>query len=469
MKVRGLLSVFSRCPMCFLVVGMALSGVVLANALPCSAQTVITVLYSFKGKPSSAGPDGVTPAQGRDGSLFGNTVAGGATDDGTVFRLATGGGYRLLYSFVEKIDDPEGGLTLGIDGNYYGTTLQGGKRKLGTLYKVTPDGTYTLLQEFRGGTGGAYPLVPPIQASDGNFYGTTSGSGGASTIYRYRTNGTFATIFVPTTAEGQLIHTGLVQGADGNLYGTADSSSVNTCGTIFKLGLNGVLLFNYVFPGTPGGCGPTGTLVQGTDGNFYGVTTARGSADLGSIFKLDQSGNVTILYSFQASGGETPVSGLAEGTDGDLYGTTIAGGASGLGTLFTITTAGTFTVLADLTSETQFPYGTPLQHTSGLFYGTSFNGGESGNGAVFSFDVGLGPFVTFVLPVGKVGRAAQILGQGFTGTTSVTFNGVPAISLTVGSDTFLTAIVPPGATTGPVVVTTPTVTLTSNKNFQILP
>jgi uncharacterized repeat protein (TIGR03803 family) len=466
MKVQYLFSVLCERTMYFLAVGVLLSGLGLVGTPPCSAQTVITELYSFKGKPSSSGPDGVMLAQGRDGSLFGTTVVGGSSNDGTVFRLTTTGGFKLLYSFVDTDDDPTGGLTLGLDGNYYGTTYKGGSAKLGTLYKITPSGAYSQLGNF-GGTNGAYPYVPPIQASDGNFYGTTSGSDGAATIYRYKPAGKFFTIFAPTAAEGQYIDTGLVQGSDGNLYGTADASSANACGTIFELTLNGTLLSNYVFPGTPGGCVPTGTLIQATDGNFYGVTTMGGSANLGSVFKLDQGGNVTTLYSFQAASGYNPVfAGLTEGTDGNLYGTTTAGGTSGFGTLFTITTAGTYTVLANFTSETQFPYGALLQDTNGLFYGTSSSGGQFDAGSVYSFDVGLAPFVTFVLPVGKVGLSAEILGQGFSGTTAITFNGVPATSFKVGSDTFLTAIVPGGAATGPVVVTTPTGILTSDKNFQ---
>ncbi len=469
MKLRGLNPISFKRTMYFLAASAVLSGLLMAGAIPASAQTVITVLYSFRGKPLSAAAVDVTPAQGRDGSLFGNTAAGGATNDGTVFRLATTGKYKLLYSFADKNDDPTGGLTLGTDGYYYGITGNGGEHKLGTLYKISPGGTYTLLEEFRGGANGAYPGAPPTQASDGNYYGTTSGINGASTVYRYKPNGRFFTIFALTAAEGQYIHAQPVQGTDGNLYGTAYSSTVNACGTIFELTLKGSLLFNYVFPGAPGGCTPSGTLIEASDGNFYGVTQTGGSANLGSIFKLDQSGNVTILYSFQGPEGQGPEGGLAQGTDGNLYGTTTAGGSSGLGTLFSITTSGAFTLLASLTSETQLPYAAILQDTSGLFYGTSYNGGATGNGAVFSFDMGLAPFVAFVLPAGKVGRAAQILGQGFTGTTSVTFNGVPAATFTAVSDTFLTAIVPPGATTGPVVVSTPTATLTSNKNFQVLP
>jgi hypothetical protein len=103
-----------------------------------------------------------------------------------------------------------------------------------------------------------------------------------------------------------------------------------------------------------------------------------------------------------------------------------------------------------------------------LFYGAAPNGGEFGYGTIYSLNVGLGPFVAFVLPVGKVGQSAQILGQGLTGTTSVTFNGVPATSFKVVKDTYMTAVVPSGATTGKVVVTTPGGALTSNVNFRII-
>jgi hypothetical protein len=102
-----------------------------------------------------------------------------------------------------------------------------------------------------------------------------------------------------------------------------------------------------------------------------------------------------------------------------------------------------------------------------MLYGTTELGGIDSNGTVFSSSLGLRPFITFVQATGKVGKAAQILGQGFTGTTSVTFNGVEAASFTVVSDTYLTAVVPQAASTGPVVVTTPTANLTSNVSFRI--
>ncbi len=102
-----------------------------------------------------------------------------------------------------------------------------------------------------------------------------------------------------------------------------------------------------------------------------------------------------------------------------------------------------------------------------MLYGTAIQGGHFGFGTVYRLDMGLAPFVALVRYGGKVGSTAQILGQGLTGTTSVTFNGVASNNVRVFSDTLLTAVVPFGATTGPVVVTTPSSALTSNKNFAV--
>ena len=119
-----------------------------------------------------------------------------------------------------------------------------------------------------------------------------------------------------------------------------------------------------------------------------------------------------------------------------------------------------------------------MQHTNGKLYGVTNLGGTSNNcdilstpgcGTLFSLDVGLGPFVKFVVPNGKVGSVIQILGTGLTSATAVTFNGVPASSFKVISDAFMTATFPAGATTGRVRVTTPIGTLTSNVKFKVLP
>lgn len=165
-----------------------------------------------------------------------------------------------------------------------------------------------------------------------------------------------------------------------------------------------------------------------------------------------------------------------QGTDGLFYGTTSAGGDlacnapyNGCGTVFSITSAGAMTTLHifELTDGLA-PTGGLLQATNGAFYGTTDQGGTYDDGTVFSLDMGLGPFVAFVHAAGRVGKTGGILGQGFTGTTSVSLNGTPA-SFTVVSDTFIRATVPAGATTGYVTVTTPTGVLISNVPFYVLP
>jgi uncharacterized repeat protein (TIGR03803 family) len=172
---------------------------------------------------------------------------------------------------------------------------------------------------------------------------------------------------------------------------------------------------------------------------------------------------------------------LVQATDGKLYGTTFFGGGVGYGQIFSITTSGTFTTLHSFPGsdgvDGQNPFGL-MQHTNGKLYGVTNQGGTSticedfgaiGCGMVFSLDVGLRPFVKFVVPNGEVGSVIQILGTGLTGATAVSFNGVPASSFKVISDALMTATVPAGATTGRVKVTAPTGVLTSNVKFKVLP
>ena len=151
--------------------------------------------------------------------------------------------------------------------------------------------------------------------------------------------------------------------------------------------------------------------------------------------------------------------------------------APGCGTIFQITPAGVLTTLHSFDgTDGDFPAGGLFQATNGILYGTTASGGkytsddcyEETCGTLFSLDMGLSPFVAFVVPAGKVGQTGGILGQGFIGTTSVMLNGVPA-NFKVVSDTYLTATVPAGATTGYVTVTTPSGTLTSNVPFRVIP
>lgn len=441
---------------------------------PSSAQTV-TDLYSFTGRNSSVEPSNVTPTQGRDGSLFGTTE----TPNGTIFKVATTGTFRQLDVFSSATgDEPNGGVTLASNGNFYGTTSLGGSSNYGALFKVTPTGSYSVLHEFAGGTDGALPASPPIQASDGNLYGTTYGNTTtSSTIYKYApASGGYSTIYQFNSAVGSGVIASLTQASNGKLYGTAYAGGANNCGSIFELTTSGTLLWSYSFPCAPGGANPVGPLLQAADGNFYGTASAGGSTGHGAgvVFKLDQSSTVSVLYNFVGFNqgvvdGASPFGGLVQGTDGNLYGTTLSGGSGAAGTLFQITTGGNYKLLYSFTNPIgSEPRAALLQDTNGLFYGTASGGGKFRFGSVFSLNMGLGPFVTFVRPSGTAGGTAQILGEALTGATSVTFNGIPATSFKVVADTYMTAVVPSGATTGPVVVTTLGGPLTSNKKFQII-
>jgi uncharacterized repeat protein (TIGR03803 family) len=295
---------------------------------------------------------------------------------------------------------------------------------------------------------------------------------------------------------------GLVQATNGDFYGTTEYGGANqNTGTLFKITPSGTLTTLYSFcaqSGCTDGNGPNAGLVQATNGNFYGTTVNGGanSAITGTLFKITPSGTLTTLYSFCAQSGCTdgsyPIAALIQATNGDFYGTTSSrpGATFGGGTVFKITPSGTLTTLYSFCApksgctDGSYPIAALVQATDGNFYGTTQKGGNAltlpvirlaasspakvlgGLGTVFSLSDGLAPFAGLEPRFGKVGTVVRILGQGFTGSTSVTFNGTAAV-FTVVSDTYIKTSVPTGATTGKVVVVTPTGTLSSGGNFRV--
>ena len=448
-------------------------------------QTVTTVL-------NFTGNNGMWPTgpwtQGRDGRLYGTTSYGG-------FRNGAPGPPAAFVRFdhstqnltiYHRFNDFEGqnvsgGVTLGSDNYFYGTTSSAGD--CGLLYRITVNGTYTVLHNFSGGSDGCGPMGPPIEATDGNFYGTTS-----AVIYKLTRNGDFSVIHIFDPSASLYWGPSLMQGSDGKLYvNTGWGGGTGTglgggagCGSLLKVSLYGALQASYSFPCAPGGETPNaGALAQASDGNFYGATLIGGSSGVGNLYQLTPAFGVTSLYSFGTNQyeGAGPNGSLVQGTDGILYGATSGSFNApygGSGTLFQWSFSTGFRQLYGFPEITDYNYNKIvsvgaglMQHTSGLFYGSTTTGGSVYRGSIFSLDMGLGPFVALVRPHGKVGSNAQILGQGLTGTSSVTFNGIAATSFNVVSDTYMTAVVPSGATTGPIVVTTPTHTLTSNRNFTV--
>jgi len=451
----------------------AICALCLAGALFASGQT-FTSLLDFDG---AKGADPFGMVQDRQGNLIGTTSAGGRGDCGGIFRLTPTGTLPVWLGFdCTQLARPAAGVTLGIDGSLYGTTNEGGQGNLGTVFRVNPKSGLTVLYRFDG-TQGTSPAAALTLGADENFYGTTQTGGSHGTAFKITPLGALETLFDFDLASGQYPVVPLVQGSDLDFFGTTTVGGPNNgCGTIFRMTPTGTLSVLYTFVCNDGQR-PQVSLAFGSDGNLYGTDPGGQGNVLGTIFRLSKSGQFTTLYTFDGgANGSYPVGTLVQGTDGNFYGVTGGGGASNDGTIFQMTPSGALTTLHSFSgADGVSPNAGLVQHTNGKFYGTTFNGGDlsiclhRGCGTVFSLDMGLGPFITFVLPFGRVGSGVQILGTGLTGATAITFNGVLASTFNVSSDTFMEAIVPPGATTGPVQLITPGGTLTSNVNFIVGP
>jgi uncharacterized repeat protein (TIGR03803 family) len=436
--------------------------------------------------------------QGADGNLYGTTTEGGHSRHGNAFSLTPSGQLTAQHDFCMLVgcadgDDPIDSLTLAGNAKFYGTTSSGGAlgpTGCGTVFEGTASGTVATLYSFEG-PDGCNPSGL-VQAANGNFYGTTSNGGlnGGGVVFEISASGTFTTLYnfcsLPNCVDGAVPFASLIQGTDGNLYGTTVAGGANQnakycngCGTVFKITAAGKLTTMHSFcslANCTDGIGPYGSLVQATDGNFYGTTSAGGKHDRGTIFRIIPNGTLAGLYHFctlpACADGRSPQSSLIQASDGNFYGTTQLGGDSGYGTAFEITPAGALTVLHNFCpancADGSYAYGSLLQATDGKFYGTTSQGGTGNYGTVFSLDTGLAPFVSFIRNPAKIGQQFGILGYGLSGTSSVVFNGTSA-NFTAKSDTLLIATVPAGATTGYVTVTTPSDALTSNVPFRVIP
>jgi uncharacterized repeat protein (TIGR03803 family) len=474
-----------------------------ATAIASRAQTLTTLAnfdYSNGNQPGS-----MALIEGTDGNFYGTTYSGGANGTGTVFKVTPGGELTTLYSFCAQMSCPDGkspsnGLVQATNGNFYGTASGGGAYNDGTVFEITPDGALTTLHSFNG-VDGANPVGALMQANNGNFYATTY-SGGASvacpngpgcgTVFEITAEGELTTLHSFNGADGQFPSSGVIQATDGNFYGTTQYGGGNICyqgppglgsnqgcGTVFKLNNTGQLITLHSFDSTDGWL-PGGGLVQATDGNFYGTTAWGGASNFGTVFKITPGGELTTLHSFDLTDGSMPFISMVQANDGNLYGTTTGGGPNavpgtmngGDGTVFEITAAGELTTLHAFDgTDGASVYGGLLQATNGEFYGTTTLGGTGPNcgggcGTVFSLSVGLDPFVRTEPTSGEAGAAVLILGTDLTGATKVSFNGVAA-AFTVVSNSEIRTTVPAGATSGKVEVATPHGMLSSNVPFEV--
>jgi uncharacterized repeat protein (TIGR03803 family) len=458
-----------------------------ATAIATSAQTV-TILHNFDQTDDGSQPEFMSLIQGTDGNLYGTTSAGAANAGGTVFKITLGGTLTTLHSFCAQSfcadgQEPLAGLVQASDGNFYGTTYYGGADANGEIFKITPAGTLTTFYSFCAINlcgDGTNPHGALIQGTDGNLYRTTQqgGTHGDGTVFKITLGGQLTTLYSfcsqALCADGSIPDAGLVQGSDGNFYGTTERGGPGD-GSIFKITPSGVLTNLYSFciqSGCPDGGQPLAPLAKGTDGNFYGTTEIGGANNGGTVFKMTRAGVLTTLHNFAYStDGSTLYAPVVQGNDGNFYGVTNnGGGGNSVGTAYKITPTGTLTTLYNFCSlsncsDGASPEGGLVQDTNGTFYGTT-NSGGIGWGTVFSLATGLHAFVETRPTSGKVGTPVIILGNGLTGATSVTFNGTAA-TFTVVSSTEIKTKVPTGATSGKVKVVTSRRTLVSNVAFNV--
>jgi uncharacterized repeat protein (TIGR03803 family) len=381
-----------------------------AASTPLFAQT-FTVLYSFTG-----GADGGNPSEGlvldSEGNLYGTTSSGGTgecTQDalqgcGTVFKVTAQGTETVLHSFQGSPDGeyPWGGLTLDNKGDLFGTTVNGGLG-FGILFALDKSGTEHILHRFTGKTDGANPSASLTVDRAGNLYGTTQAGGdsscgirgeGCGTLFRLFSKGG-ATIhrFAGAPYDGSSPGYGAVQidGA-GNLYGTTGEGGTANYGTIYKVDQNGKYSVLYSFSGRSDGCEPLGRLAIDENGNLYGAASVCGDFNKGTIFKLDTTGALTVLYAFSGgiSDGNEPFGGVTRDRSGNLYGTTLFGGGcdlvlGGCGTVFKFSPNGSMTILHSFTGypDGASPWDDVILDAAGNLYGTTSTYGSGVAGTVW--------------------------------------------------------------------------------------
>jgi uncharacterized repeat protein (TIGR03803 family) len=396
------------------------------GVIAAPAQTLpLTTVVNFNGANGQY-PNGYL-IQGADGNFYGTTVQGGSVTScngvtagcpcapygcGTIFKLTPAGALTTLYNFCSQPGcadgyQPAGNLVQGSDGNFYGVTRGGGIFETfpnplavgGTVFQMTPAGAVTTIYNFCSESPGAcfdgqQPYGGLIQATDGNFYGTTldGGTNGMGTVFRVSTTGTEDTLYSfcsqPNCADGASPAARLLQASDGNFYGTTNLNGANGVGTIFQITPQGVLTTVHTFTWATEGGYSSGELVQAKSGNFYGTTWSGGAHGYGTVFEMNPGGAGAFLFSTiynfcsqsNCADGTNPPAGLIQAIDGNFYSVTFGGGANGgRGTVFRITSRGALTTLHsfDFTDGSQ-PDGTLLEASNGLLYGATAIGGGGG-------------------------------------------------------------------------------------------
>ncbi len=380
------------------------SAKAILNVYPVSVPgSVMSSLYWFTDGADGGVPNGLT--LGVNGILYGTTQAGGSNNDGTVFSITTNGQFQTLVQFDSTNgSNPQAALLQGTDGNFYGTTESGGTNGQGTAFEMNSNGVFATLAAFSNKTS-ISPYTALVQGTNGNFYGATGNGSksGDGDIFEMTPSGSLDVIYSFTGGlDGNEPVGALTQGTDGNFYGLTTAGGAYNYGGVFQVTSDGALTNLYSFTGGADGYNPYGALVQGTDGDLYGVTrrnTIQGVQFDGTIFKVSTNGVLTTLYTLNPlynDDGEYPFAGLIQAADGNFYGTTLYTESNMNGTVFRVTPDGVFTNLAAFNGadDGAEPKATMVQDATGNFYGTTTAGGPYGKGSIFRLTITSAPQIT---------------------------------------------------------------------------
>lgn len=322
--------------------------------------------------------------------------------------------YTVLYSFKGGADggSPYSGLILDASGNLYGTTEVSGILKdcgafrgCGVVYKVDPSGKETVLHRFKGNADGRQPEWGNLFLDKaGNFWDTTVYGGipgdiGLGTVYMISPTGKEKIMhrFAGGPNDGEEPQTGLIQDASGTFYGTTaagGSGPGGDCGTVFSMNQSGQVTILHSFIVTDG-CQPIGGLVMDAAGDMYGMTSTGGSTGYGTVFRITKTGDVTTLHTFTAEpDGAYPLGILTLDQAGNIYGTTPGGGDpncttahQGCGIVFKIDTSGNEHILHSfLFDDGGMPYAGVILDPAGNLYGSTSGFSTYNWGSLFKLD-----------------------------------------------------------------------------------
>jgi uncharacterized repeat protein (TIGR03803 family) len=285
--------------------------------------------------------------------LYGTTLEGGTYDQGTVFKLDSNGNETVLHNFDGILDGawPYGGVVRDASGNLYGTTYLGGNGGCGVVFKIDALSKETILHRFAGGSDGCHAWARLTRDSLGRFYGTTTYGGphDAGVVYTVDPAGNEKVLYAFTGgADGARPFSSVTRDSDGHLYGTASLGGKYGFGAVYKLNPSGKETVLYSFRNDTDGTGlQAGGVVRDASGNLYGTSDGGGRGGYGVAYKLDASGNFTVLHAFTGGRDGGWPTGLVLDSAGNLYGTAWYDGNPycGMGVVYKIGLAGQGSVI----------------------------------------------------------------------------------------------------------------------------